>query len=105
MLFSVRLGTDKSRTVIGLYGFFMAYKNGRRHGVPPCGSSYGDNVIIRNINAQRLYFGAEVLFDFTLALRHYCVIIIGVGHLGVEADNIRTCGFLQCFGNGFCVAV
>lgn len=26
MLFSVRLGTDKSRTVIGLYGFFMAYK-------------------------------------------------------------------------------
>ena len=25
--------------------------------------------------------------------------------LGVEADNIRTCGFLQCFGNGFCVAV
>ena len=26
MLFSVRLGTDKSRTVIGLYGFFVAYK-------------------------------------------------------------------------------
>ena len=51
--------------------------------------------MIRNINAQRLYFGAEVLFDFTLALCHYSVIIIGVGNLGVDTYNIRTCESLQ----------
>lgn len=77
----------------------------RSHRVPPRRRTHGDDVVSGDVRAQRLELRLEATLNLALPLLHNIVIAAGIGHGGVDLQQLASGYALERFRNALGVAV